>query len=380
MKKIPIIFISLFYSTIIYANECSEILQYSQTTSRVVSSKSDFESRVKDFCKEYSSNKSSAKNLGIKYKFLSFSSGSNSASSIASKYCSNDEYKKTKDSDFDSYVKYIDPRAYTAYIQCKQLSTELTYTTTKLARKLVVHVTFNPKYKNTITDLTYSTISDDDTVKCKWKDTGKSKITIGQDTIDLECRRSEKYQNKLSYISISRKGVGELAIKIPWSAYKIGEDNAPINTLKQLRGKIESVEQKLNIKTIKLEETQKKLKSKLRVNAKNINNIGIIDILDTRFLVISDEVHTLNNGKKFTDYRNIIVCSLNGSGYTENCRLIDTSFTGYTYLDSVRRRGRQWYETKFKIIGNNQYKYSHKEGHSQDNKLYLIQGLHKKAL
>lgn len=380
MKKISVILALVIYATAIYANECSDILKYSQTTSHIISNKSDFDREVHNFCKEYSSNKSSKKSLGVKYKVLSFSSGGSSASSMASKYCSDNNKEKSKNNAFESYVTSVNPSAYTAYIQCKQLSKELQYSSKRVARKLTVDIAFNSKVKKSNAVLSHYTTSNDNNVSCKWKDTDEKKITLSQGSSSvLKCKRSKENQGQLSYVAITRDNESGLSIQIPWQAYS--KEDIPVDTLNELKNQIEKTEQELNTKTTKLEKIQKSLKNKVAVNTKNISNIGIIDTLEVRGSWSSNIVHTLPK-KNFTDYRNIIVCSSIGPG-DENCRLIDADFTGYTYLDF---NGVREYETRFKIIGNNQYEYSGNVDHNvparrfKDNRLYLIQGLHKKAL
>ncbi len=285
MKNISIILALVFYTTVVHSNQCNEILQYSQITSKIISNKSDFESQVEDFCDEYKSSEGITSNssLGIKYKVLSLNSsgGKTSTKQLYKKYCKNKQYERKTNNDFNSYIKSINPRGYSAYQSCISASKDLTYKwNNKKANGFTVNIGFNSSTSGTSAKLYYSVIPDK--VNCSWWRGHKGKeITFKKDEkkVVLTCKRDKEHQNETAYITIDRINAKYDPIEIPWSAFN--KNGVPIDTIDSFRREIGDISQELNAKTAELEKIQKSLENKVGANTKNISptyDTGWLDV------------------------------------------------------------------------------------------------------
>ncbi len=249
MKKIKYFtLVGLLVSTLINAEECSDVIALSANISYSVENQDYFEQTASAFCDEYSrsanSRNKSRFDLATQYFVSTFKSSRAKASSLASKICSSSNTAKANNSAYVNYVKNISPDAYSAYKSCIEFSgngIKLSVDkNTILPKEFIMWAKYTSQAEEAKTTFQYSA---SEGVTCHWvgqskKSKKSTSITVSQGkNLSLKCERSDISKDSfVQLIPASFSGANPYTFK--WGRYN--QEGESISGLKELHEELRS--------------------------------------------------------------------------------------------------------------------------------------------
>jgi len=241
----------LFFSPVLQAQVCSDVIALARASSGTVLDERTIESHASNFCNNFELYKKRKGNssFGVAYEALALTMDSKSSSvdQIASKYCSASNHSLRSDHSYKNYVNSIADGAFDAYKSClKFASNDVTFDfnrKTVKAEEFSVRVTYRSSGgKNSSAKFGFDIPK---TINCSWKNTKEESVTITDvGTKTLKCNR--KNRNEKDWVGIVRDD-GIQAMTVTWMRFN--KDGDPVDTIEDLKtsfnAKIDTVKSEL---------------------------------------------------------------------------------------------------------------------------------------
>ena len=204
--------------------DCTDVVAMSKLTTSVVQTSQQIEEYARDFCNQYSSNKSNtfALQASASYKVLSASLGisSQSIDQVASSYCDATQHSNRKNDSYRQYVESIAPGAYDSYNTCIALQADNVIVSPQKNTLLPKELTISVSYASQSGNANFHMInwSASSGVSCAWSvgNAPSIKLSPGSTNV-LKCNRTD--DSKKSSVTVFATTRAHSDVSFLWSAY-----------------------------------------------------------------------------------------------------------------------------------------------------------------
>lgn len=228
-------------------DRCLGVINKSRSEARSIATKKDFFTHQKNFCREFSSARSSGRtaSFGMSYDVLSLSSGSSrmSAEAVAEQYCEQNGAVRRNDVDYDNYTSQVPRDAFSAYEACLKSARDGGvifdhHGSVFTHNELLFGVRFNATTEGETARIRWTAVPKTGTT-CSWEGSAETgNVIVMQDSsqANLRCQR-DNWQSK-SAVVVDRQN-GTARMRFDWQGYaQANGEYHPVSKLYEMQQNI----------------------------------------------------------------------------------------------------------------------------------------------